>query len=89
MIHVEAAGIGITISGETVKNLRKDSSGGDIGRCRNKQSKATPEKGSGTAVLFFFGWLNRPEAAIEHQIVNNLKTSRQKERHVQQRCVGE
>ena len=68
----------MTISGETTENSRK--------QCF--EGRAVPGKGVRTALLFFFGCLNRSEAAIEQQVVNDLQTSGQKKRQIQKRCVG-
>ena len=39
------------------------------------------------AVLLFFGGFDRLEAAIEQQVVYDLEATRQKERHVHERCI--
>ena len=42
-----------------------------------------------STVLFFFGRLDRLETAIEQQVINDLKSTRQKEGQIHQRCIGE
>jgi hypothetical protein len=45
----------------------------------DKQGNTIHGKGFGTGLLFFFGRFDRLKTAIEHQVVNDLKSTRQKE----------